>query len=109
MLLAATAPGDRTRRRQHMQVMAAWVLQHYHDILRAPPRVAYIELGPGRGTLARQMFAALAMMPGGPALLAAMHVHLVEVSHELRALQAEALECVDTLRLSQARPSDVCM
>lgn len=88
-----------------MQVMAAWVLQHYHDILSAPPKVAYIELGPGRGTLAKQMLSALGMMPGGDRLLRAMHVHLVEVSHELRALQADALDCTDVLRASEARPA----
>lgn len=84
--------------------MAAWTLQHYKDILGSPAKVAYIELGPGRGTLAQQMLAALAMMSGGDELLAAMHVHLVEVSHDLRQVQADALQCSDIRRVSEVRP-----
>lgn len=86
------------------QVMAAWVLQHYQDVLGAPPKVAYIELGPGNGTLAKQILAALPMMHGGHALLSAMRLHMVEVSPGLRAMQAEALRCRNTTTAAAVCP-----
>lgn len=84
--------------------MAAWVLQHYQDVLGAPPKVAYIELGPGNGTLAKQILAALPMMHGGHALLSAMRLHMVEVSPGLRAMQAKALRCRNTTTAAEVCP-----
>jgi SAM-dependent MidA family methyltransferase len=84
--------------------MAAWILQHYHDILQSPRQVAYIELGPGRGTLAAQMLSALGMMPGGQQLLQAMCIHLVEVSPDLRRVQADALQCTHATTESATQP-----
>ena len=79
------------------------MLQHYQEVLGAPSRVAYIELGPGNGTLAQQILAALPMMPGGHALLAAMRIHMVEVSPGLRAMQAAALHCSSTTTAAEVR------
>lgn len=50
-----------------------------------PEQVAYVELGPGRGTLARDALRVLARMGMTP------QVHLVEASPALRAVQREAL------------------
>lgn len=87
----------------YVQVMAAWILQHYQDVLGSPSKVAYIELGPGNGTLAKQILSALTMMHGGNALLKAMRMHMVEVSPGLRAAQAEALHCRDTVTVAEVR------
>jgi len=51
----------------------------------APPRVALVELGPGRGTLMADALRATARVSG---FLAARTVHLVETSPVLRATQA---------------------
>jgi NADH dehydrogenase [ubiquinone] 1 alpha subcomplex assembly factor 7 len=56
--------------------------------LGAPPQVALVELGPGRGTL---MADALRAARQDPAFTAALQVHLVEASPTLKARQAEAL------------------
>jgi NADH dehydrogenase [ubiquinone] 1 alpha subcomplex assembly factor 7 len=53
-----------------------------------PERVAFIELGPGRGTLMADALRAAAVMPG---FLDASSIHLVEMSKPLRVLQGEAL------------------
>jgi NADH dehydrogenase [ubiquinone] 1 alpha subcomplex assembly factor 7 len=49
------------------------------------PRIHYVELGPGRGTLARDALRAMAQVGLKP------EVHLVETSPELRQRQAELL------------------
>jgi NADH dehydrogenase [ubiquinone] 1 alpha subcomplex assembly factor 7 len=56
--------------------------------LGAPPRVILAELGPGRGTLMADLLRAA---KGVPAFLAALEIHLVEVSPSLRRRQAQAL------------------
>jgi Putative S-adenosyl-L-methionine-dependent methyltransferase len=38
-----------------MQTVAAWLLQHYQTHLGSPAEVAFIELGPGKGTLMKQV------------------------------------------------------
>jgi SAM-dependent MidA family methyltransferase len=55
----------------------------------APENVRLIELGPGRGTM---MVDALRAVKTAPAFLAAVVLHLVEVSPTLRKMQEERLE-----------------
>lgn len=97
---------------QHMphsvQTIAAWLLYNYQEVLDSPAKVALVELGPGRGTLMSQMLRALAMMPGGRALLAASEVHLVEVSDDLRNEQLRALECSRPVHASEVRAAWCC-
>jgi SAM-dependent MidA family methyltransferase len=86
-----------------LQTIAAWVLLNYQQLLRSPSNVALIELGPGRGTLLRQLLSSLHVMPGGDALLRAATVHLVEVSPELRQAQHDVLGCERAVLQSQVR------
>jgi NADH dehydrogenase [ubiquinone] 1 alpha subcomplex assembly factor 7 len=55
----------------------------------APDKVAWVELGPGRGTLTADALRALKLVPP---LRAALEVHLVETSPALRARQAATLD-----------------
>ncbi len=57
-----------------------------------PDRFALVELGPGRGTLMADALRAMAVVPG---LVGAAHVHLVEASPRLRAVQARTLAAFD--------------
>ena len=54
----------------------------------APPQVALVELGPGRGTLMTDALRAARVVP---AFAAALHVHLVETSPVLQRRQQETL------------------
>ena len=54
-----------------------------------PPSVRLVELGPGRGTLMRDVLRTLRRAL--PAMHAGLHVHLVELSAPFRAAQAELL------------------
>jgi NADH dehydrogenase [ubiquinone] 1 alpha subcomplex assembly factor 7 len=58
------------------------------DIMGRPSPLRLIELGPGRGTLMRDALRAAKALPG---FLAAVSVHLVEMSPTLRRLQSETL------------------
>jgi NADH dehydrogenase [ubiquinone] 1 alpha subcomplex assembly factor 7 len=55
----------------------------------APDKVAWVELGPGRGTLTADALRALKLVPP---LRAALQVHLVETSPALRVRQAATLD-----------------
>ena len=87
----------------HVQTLAAWLLENYTQLLGRPQTFAFIELGPGRGTLMKQVLTALSMMQGGQAMLDAGTLHMVEVSPELRQLQFEALQCSQGVTSSQVR------
>jgi NADH dehydrogenase [ubiquinone] 1 alpha subcomplex assembly factor 7 len=54
------------------------------QLMGSPPRVILAELGPGRGTLMADALRAAEMVP---AFRAALQVHLVETSPNLRAAQ----------------------
>lgn len=56
--------------------------------LGRPPATRLVELGPGRGTLTRDMLRAMAIVPG---LRETLSVHLVETSPVLRQAQARML------------------
>ena len=58
------------------------------QIIGAPEEVLLVELGPGRGTLMRDLMRAAAAMPD---FRAAARIHLVETSPVLREMQREAL------------------
>ena len=66
------------------ELLGAWLADMWARAGR-PERIAYVEAGPGRGTLARD---ALRVMRGAGL---APQVHLVEASPALRAIQREAL------------------
>lgn len=86
--------------RMHLcRSFSAWILQHCQNILGFPSKVSYIEVGPGNGTLAKQILSALTMTHGGHILLKAMHIHMVGESPGLRAAQAEALHCRETYQV----------
>lgn len=57
--------------------------------LGEPPRVALVELGPGRGTLMMDALRAAKALPG---FTAALEVHLVETSPVLQRAQAQMLK-----------------
>ena len=69
------------------ELLGAWLAQVWMD-QGAPAPFTLAELGPGRGTL---MADALRATRGVPGFHAAMHVHLVEASPKLRAVQAATL------------------
>lgn len=69
------------------ELIGLWLAQVWIDQGRPAPFVL-AELGPGRGTL---MADALRAVRGVPGFLAAMRLHLVEVSPTLRARQATVL------------------
>ncbi|KAJ2863880.1 hypothetical protein GGI22_001851 [Coemansia erecta] len=72
------------------EVVAVWYVLHW-EMLGRPPRTAFVELGPGRGTLMGDMLRAAKRFP---AFYAAIQgVHLVERSPELRRMQHETLGC----------------
>lgn len=85
------AAGDFTTAPEISQVfgelLGLWLGQAWLDA-GAPPRIALVELGPGRGTLMADALRALRHVPG---FLAAAELHLVETSPSLRAVQAERL------------------
>lgn len=69
------------------EVLGLWCAVAW-QLMGTPPRVALVELGPGRGTLMADMLRAGALMP---TFRQALSVHLVERSRPLRGLQARTL------------------
>ncbi|HEX9770321.1 MAG TPA: SAM-dependent methyltransferase [Kiloniellales bacterium] len=69
------------------ELIGLWCAEAW-QALGAPPQVALVELGPGRGTLVADARRAARQVP---AFAAALRVHLVEVSPTLRARQEAAL------------------
>ena len=65
------------------------------DAMGRPTPLRLVELGPGRGTLMRDALRAAKALPG---FLAAVSVHLVEISPTLRQLQRETLAPVGSWR-----------
>ena len=85
------AAGDFTTAPEISQVfgelIGVWVAQVWHD-MGSPAVFSLVELGPGRGTLMKDLLRATAKVPG---LHAAIAVHLVETSPVLRSLQKTSL------------------
>lgn len=71
------------RRRRHTTTTARRVVSLWEQLGR-PPTLKFIELGPGRGTLAADALRATAGFAG---FREALEVHLVEVSPALRQIQ----------------------
>ena len=69
------------------EVLGLWVLQSWRD-MGAPPHLALVELGPGKGTLMSDMLRSVRL---DPALGRAVSVHLVEASPALEAVQGRTL------------------
>ncbi len=69
------------------ELVGIWVAAGWRA-MGAPERVALVELGPGRGTLMRDILRAARVMPG---FADAVRVHLVEMSPTLREVQEETL------------------
>ena len=70
------------------ELIGVWLATVWQQ-MGAPENVRLIELGPGRGTM---MADALRAVKTAPAFLAAVVLHLVEVSPTLRKMQEERLE-----------------
>lgn len=69
------------------ELIAAWAI-HVHERMGSPAPLQLVELGPGRGTLMRDLLRAARVRPG---FLEAARLSLVETSPRLRAVQAETL------------------
>jgi len=69
--------------------LAVWAVLEWRAA-GAPPACRYVELGPGRGTLAADLLRAAAPVPG---FASSLSIHLVEVSPALRRAQWAALGC----------------
>ncbi len=69
------------------ELVGVWVAAGW-QAMGAPERIALVELGPGRGTLMRDILRAVRVMPG---FMDAVRVHLVEMSPALRRVQEEML------------------
>ncbi|VTZ51004.1 Methyltransferase [Methylocella tundrae] len=70
------------------ELLGLWCVEVWR-LMGAPEAVRLVELGPGRGTL---MADALRAVKVAPDFLAALEVHLVEISLPLREAQRAALE-----------------
>ncbi|MGA0596338.1 class I SAM-dependent methyltransferase [Enterovirga sp. CN4-39] len=69
------------------ELLGLWAAETW-SLMGRPPRVALVELGPGRGTLMADALRAARAMPGFPDALA---IHLVETSPALRSAQERTL------------------
>jgi SAM-dependent MidA family methyltransferase len=69
------------------EMVGAWLVHAWRALGRPQP-FALVEMGPGRGTLMRDIMRTARI---DPAFLAAAQVHLVETSERLRGVQAETL------------------
>lgn len=69
------------------EIVGAWLVHAWHEIGKPSPFVL-AEMGPGRGTLMRDILRTARL---DPAFLAAARVHLVETSDRLAAIQRETL------------------
>ncbi|KAJ1643195.1 hypothetical protein LPJ64_005007 [Coemansia asiatica] len=72
------------------EVMAVWYVLHW-EMLGRPSKTAFVELGPGRGTLMADMLRASRRFPDFAKSIDS--VHFVERSPELRKLQHAKLGC----------------
>lgn len=69
------------------EMVGVWCFSAW-DALGRPPRLRLLEMGPGKGTLIKDI---LRVSEQFPAFRAAAEVHLVELSNSMRKLQRDAL------------------
>jgi len=69
------------------ELIGAWVVAAW-EAMGAPARLALVELGPGRGTLMKDLLRVARLRP---AFIEAARIHLVETSPRLREIQQETL------------------
>ncbi|MGB4106270.1 MAG: SAM-dependent methyltransferase [Alphaproteobacteria bacterium] len=69
------------------EMVAAWIMDVWQQM--GAPEFTLLECGPGRGTLMADIMRATKSVPG---FHEAAHVHLLEISPALRAMQAAALD-----------------
>lgn len=72
------------------EIMAVWYIMQWEAMGR-PPKTAFLELGPGKGTLMDDMLRAAKRFPSFFKTI--QTVHLVEKSPQLRRLQHDRLKC----------------
>jgi SAM-dependent MidA family methyltransferase len=72
------------------EIIGVWLVAMW-EALGSPPHVRLVELGPGRGTLMKDV---LRTAKHFPSFSMALSVELVEASAVMRKRQADALECV---------------
>ena len=78
------------------EMIAVWLMSAW-KALGSPKNVNLIELGPGRGTLMKDI---LRVAHQFPEFRDAISVHMVDVSDVMRTLQREALGCESTVSKS---------
>ena len=71
------------------EVIAVWLLSAWKS-LGSPKNVSLVELGPGKGTLMKDVLRIISQFPD---FRDAITVHMVEISDAQRKLQREALGC----------------
>ncbi|KAJ2081420.1 hypothetical protein H4R24_002355 [Coemansia sp. RSA 988] len=72
------------------EIIAVWFVMHW-EIMGQPSKTAFVELGPGHGTLMDDILRASRRFPRFFASI--QNVHLVERSPELRRMQHNKLSC----------------
>ena len=75
------------------EMIAVWLIRAW-EALGSPKNVNLIELGPGKGTLMKDI---LRVVHQFPQFKDAISVHMVDVSDVMRTLQREALGCDSTV------------
>ncbi len=85
------------------ELIGIWAASVYRQ-MNAPPHIQLIELGPGRGTMMRDILRATQVAPDFRKALA---VHLVEVSPKLEAAQRTTLDGFDVPRFWHRTLNDV--
>ena len=74
------------------EMVGIWCLATWESMGK-PTAINLVEMGPGNGTLMKDV---LHIVKNFPTFQAALQVSLVEVSPAMRQLQREALECIDS-------------
>jgi NADH dehydrogenase [ubiquinone] 1 alpha subcomplex assembly factor 7 len=70
------------------ELLGLWLLNQW-DLMKQPAKISLIELGPGKGTLLKDILRACQIRP---AFSQALDLHLVEISPFLTTLQKETLK-----------------